>query len=329
MFDIPIVLFIFRRTTGFSSIIRQIKKVSPKKMYLIADGPRNEQEIQECKECRSYVEKLIDWDCEIIKNYAEKNRGVLDNIGLGAKWVFSQEDKAIFIEDDNYPEDSFFHYCEQLLDRYENEERVLWICGTNYITDMNLETSYVFTQHLLPCGWASWSKKFLRYYDSELSTLSEENKLETFKMSYKNKALMHQQLRSIKRTRYLIETNRQKSSWDYQMVFSMRANDMFGIAPAKNQIKNIGADEFSVHGGNSTKLAMTNRFCLVDTEEIQFPLIHPSRIEINETFEERIGRIILLPFSERMKILAGTIAKKILRMNEFDSFAEYLRNKRR
>ena len=328
MFDIPIVLFMFRRTSGFRSIIEQIKKIRPQKIYLIADGPRNDSEIQECNNCRRFVENLIDWKCEIVRNYAKTNRGVLENIGLGARWVFEHEEKAIFLEDDNYPEDSFFMYCKELLNKYEKEERVLWICGTNYITDMELETSYVFTQHLLPCGWASWSKKFLRYYDAELTSLQDQAKLRTFKNSYDNKKLMKQQLRSVERTKYLIETDRRQSSWDYQMIYSLRANNLLGIAPTKNQIKNIGADNFSIHGGTSTKLVMTDRFCLVNTAKLSFPLIHPDNIEINCSFEKKIGEIILLPLSERLKNVAGTIAKKVLRMNKNESFAEYLKKKR-
>ena len=328
MFEVPIVLFLFRRTTSFDKIINQIRKIRASRVYLIADGPRNDQEVGECNICRAYVEKLIDWDCEIIKNYAERNRGVLENIGMGARWVFEREEKAIFLEDDNYPEDSFFPYCEDLLDKYKDEEKILWICGTNYVTRMELDTSYVFTQHLLPCGWASWSYKFLKYYDSDLLTLNDNHKIENFKKSYINKKLMNQQLRSVERTKYLIDTNRNKSSWDYQMVYSMRANNLFGIAPACNQIKNIGADEFSVHGGTSTKLVMTDRFCLVETEKLSFPLVHPKNIEINELFEKKIGNIILLPFSDRLKIGIATILKKLLGVNKHESFAEYLKDKR-
>ena len=83
-FTIPIVLFIFRRESGLKKIISQIRKIKPQKIYIIGDGPRNEKETEEVNRCRTLVEKLIDWDCKIIKNYAVENRGVYRNIGEGA-----------------------------------------------------------------------------------------------------------------------------------------------------------------------------------------------------------------------------------------------------
>ena len=76
------------------------------------------------------VEFLINWDCEVIKNYAKENRGVYQNIGEGARWVFEREEKAIFLEDDNLPETSFFRFASEMLEKYETAPEVLWICGT-------------------------------------------------------------------------------------------------------------------------------------------------------------------------------------------------------
>ena len=325
MFDIAIALFLFKRSSGLERIISQIRKMQPSKIYLIADGPRDDSETEDCIKCRKYAEQLIDWNCIVRKNYATSNRGVYNNIGNGARWVFQNEEKAIFLEDDNYPELSFFSYCQEMLDRYEKEERILWVCGTNYLKHMNIQTSYVFTQHLLPCGWASWAKKFNKYYDGELHGLDDPNKMQVFKSSYNNKSLYRQQLRSIERTKYLLDTNIKKSSWDFQMLFSLRANNLFGIAPANNQIKNIGADSFSVHGGTSMKNKMTSCFCLVETMPLSFPLISPPKIAINEYYEKTIGNIILYPFSDRMKVFIGQIIKFVLRINRYESISEKIR----
>ena len=114
MFDIPIVLFIYRRKSTLPQIVSRIAEVKPKKFYIIADGPRNDKENKEVIECRELVESLITWDCEVIKNYSIENRGVYNNIGGGAQWVFEREEKAIFIEDDNLPEVTFFDYAKEL-----------------------------------------------------------------------------------------------------------------------------------------------------------------------------------------------------------------------
>ena len=193
MFDVAIALFIFKRVSGLEPIIGQLRKIKPSKVYLIADGPRNEEETAACLDCRKKAEELIDWDCTVVKNYAEKNRGVYNNIGNGALWVFEHEDKAIFLEDDNFPEITFFDYCKSMLEEYADEKKVLWVCGTNYMGKSDMKTDFVFTQHLLPCGWASWADKFRQYYDGKLTGLSDKEKTETFRKSFMNRPLYKQQ----------------------------------------------------------------------------------------------------------------------------------------
>ena len=109
-FDIPVVLLIFKRKDKRTQIIDRVSQVKPKKVYIIADGPRDDSEKKDVLECRAWLEGLIDWDCEVIKNYADTNRGVYENIGEGAKWVFEKEETAIFLEDDNLPEVDFFKF---------------------------------------------------------------------------------------------------------------------------------------------------------------------------------------------------------------------------
>lgn len=327
---IPVVLFFFRRKDTIIKIIERISIVKPKKIYLISDGPRNEHEKIQVEECRITVEDCINWDCEIIKNYATENQGVYDRIGKGAKWVFEREEKAIFLEDDNLPEVSFFSYCNELLDYYNDDNKILWICGTNYLEDYEPEdkSSYVFTQHLLPCGWASWSSKFNKYYDGELELIDDENIIKKLKNQYTNKALYRQQLHSIKRTKYLLTTNPTKSSWDHQMSFSIRVNGLLGISPRTNLIKNIGVDEFSEHGGTSFKSVMTRRFCGMESKHLDFPIVHPKVVLTDYIYEKKVGNIILIPFYFRIAKFIIKFVKPVLGINENESLKEWIRNKK-
>jgi hypothetical protein len=300
MFHIPVVLFLFKRKDTLEQIISRIREIAPCKVYIVADGPRNEDERTMTDEVREYVESLIDWDCEVVKNYSENNRGVYHNIGLGAKWVLSLEDSAIFLEDDNLPEITFFEYCRELLELYEEDSRVLWICGTNYLgnkPEVN-GASYFFTQHLLPCGWASWSHKFNMYYDGDLKLLNDDS-LNYMEHSYKDNRLFKQDADVILKTKRLLDTDPQQASWDRQMIFSLRLHGVYGISPVQNQIKNIGADEFSTHGGTSTNKVMTGRFCEIPTQEISFPMSHPKFVLPEPEYDKAIAEIILYPFYMR------------------------------
>ena len=297
MYDIPIVFFIFKRPEKSVQILKRIGEVQPKKLYIISDAGRTEEERAEVEKCRAMVEENIDWDCQVIKNYAQENKGCFDRIGLGALWVLEREECAVFLEDDNYPEPSFFQYCKELLEYYKNEDDVLWVCGTNYMETYQPESGadYVFTHHMLPCGWATWSHKFTKYYDAEFSNLNNDS-LEDIKKRYTNKRLYKRDLKNWKMELTNKEKDGRYCSWDYQMCFSLRFFDKLGIAPKYNQIRNIGVDDASEHGGNSFDSVMTQRFCGMGSKVLQFPLKHPEKIEIDATFEALTDKIVLPPF---------------------------------
>lgn len=327
MFDVPVALFLFRRSDTLPRIISRIREVSPKKVYLLADEGRNNEEIKETHACRMLVESQIDWDCEIIKHYATENRGVYKNIGEGAKWVLERERYAIFLEDDNLPETSFFEYAKELLMKYEDDPRIIWICGTNYITEMESENSYEFTQHLLPCGWASWRSKFGRFYDGELRTFSDKNRQKEFLKSYKNRWLAHWQMQSVRNEYNRFRNTGRFISWDYQMLWSIRSQNLIGIVPMRNQITNIGIDDFSVHGGNSKASVMTSRFCEVPSKPLSFPLIHPDTISINETSENALSEIICPPHLMVLKSIISTRLKRLLGIESTKSWKQIIRGK--
>lgn len=306
-FEIPVVVFMFKRVEKTVKIIDQIAKVKPRRIYLIADGARSKDEINVVLECRRQAESHINWECDIIKNYSDENRGVYNNIAGGAQWVFEQEKHAIFLEDDNLPEVTFFRFCEEMLYKYNNDTRILWICGTNYLKEYEPidGSSYVFTHHMMPCGWASWSDKFLKFYDGEMKLFEDENVLSKIKLMYKNKSLYKQDLLNWSREKAKINMGLTPHSWDYQMSFCLRANNLLGIVPKYNQITNIGVDNDSIHGGSSFENVMVKRFCELPTKKILFPLIHPKVCLVDKIFEEKTGEIICTPriFSVYNKII--------------------------
>lgn len=247
---------------------------------------------------------------------------------MGAKRVFESEERAIFLEDDNYPEITFFQYADEMLERYEDNERVLWVCGTNYLPEYHNEhnDSYFFTQHLLPCGWASWRDKYLKNYNGELNNLFDYK--DAFFKTYNTKALAEQQWASILNEYNRKEQGKKFFSWDYQMLFSIRSQNLLGIAPCVNQIRNIGADNDSTHGGTSLRMIMTRRFCEIPTKPMEFPLRHPSTIEEDKVFDKKTGKIILYMQSQREGYLDGMkgLACLFILLGHFTGIYKYAEN---
>ncbi len=326
-FDIPVALFIFRRLKAVQ-IVERLAQVKPRKLYILADQGRTPQEIAEAESCRKAVEQAITWDCEVIRNYAKENRGVYGNIAEGAKWVLRRERWAIFLEDDNLPEATFFPFCQEMLERYEADTRVLWICGTNYLGEYQPAdgVSYVFTRHMLPCGWASWSGKFERFYDGELKLCENEAVMSTIGKVYCNKAVFEQYRNSWMGEYRRIKAGDRPKSWDYQMDFSIKAHNLFGICPCRNQIKNIGVDEYSIHGGSSFSAEMTRRFCGMDSYPLSFPLKHPATMLQDTCFEDKIGKIILYPLKARLLRKAFHLLRAALRIPEGKSLRNFIKD---
>lgn len=314
-FDIPIVLLIYNRLDTTLAIIDRIRSVHAKKVYLIGDAGKNEADQEVIKKNRAVIEASIDWECEVITHYADTNWGVYKNIGLGAKWVFEREPMAIFLEDDNLPETTFFEYCRSLLYRYKDDTRVLWICGTNYQGKYEPEdgSSYMFTQHLLPCGWASWSNKFLEFYDFTFETFNPVN-IKRVKQRYNNKKLFGHQLRFCEMEVARKNAGLRYVSWDWHMAWSIRVNGLWGISPKYNQIKNIGVDEFSAHGGTSLDFTMTKRFCGMDSYALEEELVHPGTLLPDSAYEKIIGNAILYPPVQRFKLHIDRIIRSIFRI---------------
>ena len=150
-------------------------------------------------------------------------------------------------------------------------------------------------------------------------TYNNEYKRKIFCSTYKSKPLLKQRLQSLDGEYHRKETLNKFKSWDYQMLFSLRSNDMLGISPVYNQIRNIGADEFSTHGGTSLDKIMTKRFCEIPTRELEFPLKHPKHIAIDQDYERLIGNIILFPLKMRIKIQINLWVKKVLHLDTYSS----------
>lgn len=320
-FNIPVVLFTFKRSNTLERIFKVLKEANVSKIYLFSDNGRNDEEKALVTKTRAEILGMIDWPCEVIKMFATENLGVFNSIAMGAKKVFETEEKAVFLEDDNLPELTFFRYCEEMLNKYENNENVLWICGTNYESESKyLDTDYVFTKHMLPCGWASWANKFNKYYLTNFSILNDKANRKKIKKAYESRWLYRQQIRSFRCEKYREEHNRRYLSWDFHMALSLRYFDLYGIAPKYNQIRNIGIDDFSTHGGNSVKKPNTAKFCEIPTHPTPKQMKGPSEIAINQEFERNITKIVLAPLYIRLLFPIITFTKKILRMYPDKSF---------
>ena len=133
--DVAVLLTFFVRDDTFEKVFESVRKARPRVLLLWQDGPRENRpdDIEGIEKCLKIAEN-VDWECEVHKNYHDKNMGCDPSTHFSHKWAFSIVDKCIILEDDIVPSQSFFPFCKELLDKYENKFGPLDL-SSKYIAD--------------------------------------------------------------------------------------------------------------------------------------------------------------------------------------------------
>ena len=236
MLNTPVLFLIFKRLDTTMQVLEQIREAKPKKLYIAADGPRDEVagEAEECEKLRKAVLDRIDWDCEIVKLFREQNITAKIAISEAIDWFFEHEEEGIILEDDCVPDPTFFSFCEHLLEKYRDDSRVLHISGCNLQFGQTYgDGSYYFSKHVNIWGWATWRRAW-KHYDITMKSFpqfQEQNQM------YNIMDKMH--ARYTRRFAGVYDTQGGRHEWAYQWAYANLSQGGLAITPNKNLISNI------------------------------------------------------------------------------------------
>lgn len=141
-----------------------IRQAKPPRLYVAADGPRfnREGEVDRVIQVRQ-IASAVDWPCELKTLFRNENLGCKKAVSSGIDWFFENEQQGIILEDDCLPHPDFFTFCETLLNRYANDDRVWVITGDNFQDGQwRGEGSYYFSCYNSVWGWASWRRAWVK-----------------------------------------------------------------------------------------------------------------------------------------------------------------------
>ena len=143
MFKTPVLFLVFNRPDVTALVFERIKEIKPQKLYVAADGPRHsrEGEKDQCELTRNIIRNGVDWDCDLNLLFREENMGCKYAVSGAINWFFENEEEGIILEDDCFPDLSFFNYCSILLDKYRNHPEVMHISSNNF-NDRKNKNSY-------------------------------------------------------------------------------------------------------------------------------------------------------------------------------------------
>jgi hypothetical protein len=280
LIETPIAFLIFNRPDTTLRVFKEIAKVRPPKLLVIADGPRSSHlnEADKCVATRAIINQ-VDWDCEVLTNYSDTNLGCKKRVSSGLDWVFNMVEKAIILEDDCLPHPSFFRFCEELLDYYKDDERVMHISGDNFqFGYKRTNHSYYFSRYSHVWGWASWRRAW-QYYDVDIKLweiIKEGNWLTDILGDQKAATSWEQIFQSV--------YDGKIDTWDYQWLFACWLQSGLAILPNSNLISNIG------FGIDATHTTGGSEFANMPVEAMEFPLKHP-RFILRNTQADQLSQI--------------------------------------
>jgi hypothetical protein len=269
----PVLFIAFNRYDSARQVLEAIRQARPPRLYFACDGPRNEAERARCERVRSLVE-LVDWECDLKTKFSEVNLGVKMGESTAMDWFWENEEEGIVLEDDTLPAQSFFWYCQELLEHHRHDDRVWCIMGNNLMTEWEARgpESYYWSAHGYGAywGWAGW-RRVWRKYDVDMKDWPGVRDSGMLMGHFLSKGEMKEAYKLFEATYQGIIR-----SWDYQMDFQRILHRGVTCIPNVNLIRNIG---FGADGTHT--VSERDRRNKEDMAEMPLPLVHPRHMLVD------------------------------------------------
>lgn len=239
----PVLFLIFNRPDKTAQVFEAIRAVCPNRLYVAADGPRPDRpgEAERCARARE-IATAVDWPCEVRTLFRDANLGCKRAVSGALDWFFGEEEAGMVLEDDCLPHPDFFRFCDVLLERYAEDERVSVITGDNFQRGRRRgDASYYFSRYNHCWGWASWRRAW-RLYDGELG----------FWPDWKTSADWRERIPDAVERRYWEGVfdrvaRGEIDSWAYPWTASVWYRGGLTATPNVNLVSNIGFGSDSTH----------------------------------------------------------------------------------
>jgi len=239
-----VLFLVFNRPEPTAEVFEAIRKAKPPRLYIAADGPRkdHEGEAEKVAAVRELVSR-VDWPCEVTTLFRDENMGCRKAVSSAITWFFEHEEQGIILEDDCLPAQSFFLFCQEMLNRYRDDNRIWQISGTTFFSEdvTSGNADYFFSRYGPIWGWASWRRAW-KFYDVDLELWPEMRKPEFMEMVYSNPFERAAKL-SLGERLY----RNSYDTWDFQWGFAKAFNNALTVLPRRNQIVNIGFGPDATH----------------------------------------------------------------------------------
>ena len=295
MLTTPVVLISFNRPELTDQAMNRIRAAAPRRLFLIADGPRPDHpgDVEKCAAVRAVLEG-VDWPCEVRRRYNETNRGCETTVETGLDWVFDHVQEAVILEDDCLPGPSFFAFCAELLDRYRDDARVAQISGTSLFVPPHLfqDDSYAFGSFAGVWGWATWRRAWQEHregFPRRHCVRAGDGGSGSAPHRLHRPELDRGHVVTKPGRRYFNEvadsTDPVAFGWDSHWYLSTASLGRLTVTPAVNLVENVGFAQDATHTQSTRKMPAA--------QTMSWPLRHPDRVALSEAVERELELVLV------------------------------------
>lgn len=270
---LPVLLVAFKRPETTRRVLESIGRVKPPRLYFAVDGarPGNPKEAERVREVQALAESCVDWDCEVKTFFREENRGCARGVSEAISFFFENEEAGVILEDDCVAEPDFFRYCEELLDRYRDDPRMMHISGSSRVEIEDPGSSYFLSRYAQVWGWATWRDAWSNFtLERDLSQELDE---------------VLGRFPTERERRYWEPILRRTfaggiDSWAYRWSYAIWQADGISAYPTSNMVQNIGFGSDSTH----TRAWSTSRWSMPEPVPLG-EIRHPSPAVLREDLD--------------------------------------------
>ena len=227
----PVLFIVFKNLVNMEQVFKKIKKTKPRKLYVASYITLSQfSDIYYIETAKMLLQ--VDWDCDVRTLYLHNNSEYFKD---PVSWFFHHEEEGIILNDDFLPDDSFFEYCTEMLNKYRDDNRVGHISGMNLSPKEDESCSFHFSSLVNVSAWATWRRVWqtidfnMRSVSRFVSSNSIENNRSYGKYkNYWNGVFMKH------------VSNSEMNDWTIPYTYHNLINNYLSVVPNNNLIEYIG-----------------------------------------------------------------------------------------
>lgn len=238
----PILLFVYNRPEHTRLTLEALRKnhlSDSSSLYIFSDGYRNENDREEVMKVRELIHSVEGFAAIHIEEKSE-NVGLARNIIEGVTGVVNEHGKVIVLEDDLITSPYFLTFMNNVLDRYEQEEKIAHVQGFCFPLQ-GLPDAFLI-KWTGSWGWATWKRAWDLFNPDGEALLTEImmkklNREFDFNGNYPFTRMLRRQV------------NGENDSWAIRWNASLFLNNRLSVNAGKSLVQNIGFDGSGRHSG--------------------------------------------------------------------------------